>query len=191
MGNLTKGNEFLKVVSLKQLKVMYKKENNAKAKVRLLAAIYRKQKKSLDEISELLNMPRMTIHDCLMRFQNRGIEAKDSIKQTGKPPTLTKKQMKSLVKDLERGPKYNKNGLWSTKEVNELLKDNYNVNFVNQHVWRIITGLGFTLQRPRKKHYKSASPREMQEFKKKLKENPDTIKRRDLLWVHRMKQHSD
>lgn len=190
MWKLTKGNVFLPTISLKKLQKTYDKEKNAKSKLRLLSAIHRKRGRSIDEIAYLLSKPRRTIHGWLTLFQKRGLGGKDSIKQTGRPATLTLTQRKNLVKDLERGPPHNATGLWSTKELKDLLKRKYCVEFVNQHVWRMLVSLGFSMQRPRKKHYQKPSNEEIAQFKKKLDEKQDTIGEKGLLWAHRMKQHS-
>lgn len=190
MWKLTKGNTFLPKISLKKLQKMYDKEKNAKAKLRLLSAVHRKRGKSIDEIAYLLSKPRRTIHGWLTRFQKRGIDGKDSIKQSGRPSTLTLTQRKNLVKDLERGPPHNSTGLWSTKELKDLLKRKYGVEFVNQHVWRLLVSLGFSMQRPRKQHYKKPSEEEIVQFKKKLDDRQGIIGEKGLLWARRMKQHS-
>src|SRR3989338_1505047 len=101
MWQLEKGVMFLQKTSLKELKRLYKKETNSKAKLRLLAAIHRKRGKSMDIIAELLEKPRTTIHGWLTYFQERGISGKDSIKQEGRPCKLSGKQRKELVKQLE------------------------------------------------------------------------------------------
>src|SRR3989344_3226605 len=189
MWKLTKGKEFLSKTSLKELQVMYDKEKNAKSKLRLLGALHRKRGKSIDEIAYLLSKPRRTVHGWLTRFQKRGIGGKDSIKQSGRPATLTPTQQKNLVKDLERGPPHNISGLWSTKDLKYLLKRKYRVEFVNQHVWRMFVSLGFSMQRPRKQHYQKPSKEDIALFKKKLDEKQDITVRKDLLWAHRMKQH--
>lgn len=189
MWKLTKGKEFLPTISLGKLQVMYDKEKNAKAKLRLLGAVHRKRGKSIDEIAYLLSKPRRTIHGWLTRFQKRGIGGKDSIKQSGRPATLTLTQRKNLVKDLERGPPHNPTGLWSTKELKDWLKRKYQVEFVHQHVWRLLVSLGFSMQRPRKQHYQKPGNEEIVQFKKKLSEKPDITVRRGLLWARKMKQH--
>ena len=189
MWKLTKGNIFLPTISLKKLQKMYDKEKSAKSKLRLLSAVHRKRGKSIDEIAYLLSKPRRTIHGWLTRFQNRGIGGKDSIKQSGRPATLTLMQRKNLVKDLERGPPHNISGLWSTKEIRNLLKRKYHVEFVNQHVWRILVSLGFSMQRPRKQHYQKPNREEIVQFKKKLGEKQSITVRKGLLWARKMKQH--
>lgn len=188
MWELEKGKLFLPKTSLSKIKRVYRKEENGKTKIRLLAAIHRKQGKSLDDIAGLLEKSRYTVHTWLTNFQKRGIAAKDSIKQPGRKPKLTAKQIRELVKVLERGPLHNPNGLWSTKEVREFVKRKYGISFVPQHIWRILIALGLSLQRPRKKHYKSASIGEIDAFKKKQNAKHGTTERKVLLWAHKTKQ---
>jgi len=188
--NLAKGNAFLPDVSVKELEKLYHNEKKTKPKQRLLCALHRKEGASMDEIAAMMRMSRATVHNWLRRFELRGLGAKDSIKQSGKPPLLSLKERKRLIKDLERGPLHNPDGLWTTKEVRKLLETKYHVHFWPQHVWRILTALGFSLQKPRKRHYKSASDEEIEAFKKPRGGSQDDTEGAALLWARRMKPHS-
>src|SRR3989338_1430815 len=117
MWSLAKGSTFLSNISSKKLQMLYNQETHTKPKLRLLCAVHRRRGKSIDEIAYLLSKPRRTIHGWLTRFQERGIYGKDSIKQSGRPTTLTLTQRRNLVKELERGPPHNSSGLWTTKEL--------------------------------------------------------------------------
>lgn len=144
----------------------------------------------MDGIAYLLSKNRRTIHSWLVRFKERGIDGKDSKKAPGKIPSLTLKQRQELVKILERGPPHNPWGLWSTKEVRELIAKKFRRDYVKQHVWRMLVSLGFSMQRPRKRHYKRPSDEEITLFKKKQDEKRATTGRKDLLWARRMRQLS-
>ena len=188
--NLGKGNDFLPGVSTAELKRLYVNEKQAKAKQRLLCALHRKQGKSIDDIKGIMQMPRRTVHGCLKRFDENGISAKYNGKRTGRPPLLTKGQRRKLVKDLEAGPPYNKSGLWTTKEVRGLLKRKYRVYFVNQHVWRMLTSMGFSMQRPRKRHYKSATDSEIEAFKKSRGKRQGVTEIKALSWAQKTRPRS-
>ena len=166
--NLPKGNDFLPGVGIRELRKLYRVEKKAKPKLRLLCAIHRKEGKSIDDIAGFTNMKRRTVHETLWRFVDRGIEAKDSLKQSGRPPELTEKQRRKLIKMLERGPQYNRSGLWTTKEVRELIRKEFGVEYTHSHVWELLKAAGFSLQRPRPKHYKAPSKKEVERFKKRL-----------------------
>lgn len=187
--NLMKGEEFLPEVPLSEIKRLYKTENKAKPKQRLLCAVHRKEGRSMDYIASALHINRRTVHDTLRRFSERGISAKDAIKQDGRPAMLSIKQRENLINDLEAGPPYNKSGLWTTKEVKEILRKKYGVSFVNQHIWRIIISLGFSMQKPRKKHHMSATNAEMEAFKKTQSKKQDTTERKGLSWAQKMRPH--
>ncbi len=190
MWQLPKGELFLNGVSQQKLQKLYEQETNAKAKIKLLSAIHRKKGKSIDDIAHLLSKHRRTVHSWLVRFQKRGINGKDNIKQPGKVPTLSLKQRQKLVQILEQGPPYNPLGLWTTKEVRELIRKKFKRTYVKQHIWRLLVSLGFSLQRPRKRHYQHPDDTEIAEFKKKLGERQDIIEPKGLLWARRMRQHS-
>lgn len=164
MWNLPKGEDFLPNNSLQKLERLYATENRAKPKIRLLCAIHRKKAASLDDIAEITNLKRATVHSILRRFQERGINGKDAIKQTGRPPFLTLKQRKEIVRQLEKGPPKNRTGLWSTKEVQEFIKQKYGVKYTNVHVWELLRALGFTVQKPRPRHRKAPDAEEVERF---------------------------
>lgn len=167
MWSLSSGADFLSEISTNRLRSMYAAEQHPKSKIRLLAAMHRRQNKSIDDIASMLSKPRRTVHGWLTRFDENGIIAKDARRQTGRPPQLTLSQKRQLIKNLERGPPHNATGIWSTKDVQELLRRKYNVIFVKQHVWRMLDHLGFAMLRPRKKHYRSADAATIAAFKKK------------------------
>lgn len=168
MWNLPNGDDYLPGVSIRELRKLYKAEKKAKPKLRLLCAIHRKEGKSIDDIAGFTNMKRRTVHYTLWRFIERGIEGKDSIKQSGRPPELPLKQRKQLVKQLESGPPYNKGGLWTTKDVQEYIRKEFGVSYTHGHVWEMLKAMGFSLQRPRPRHYKAPSKKEREAFKKRL-----------------------
>jgi transposase len=186
-----KGEDFLSDISLSEIKRLYRAEKSAKPKQRLLCAVHRKEGRSMDYIASALHINRRTVHDILRRFNERGISAKDAIKQGGRPALLSLKQRENLVRDLEAGPPYNKSGLWTTKEVKDMLKRKYGVSFVSQHIWRIIISLGFSLQKPRKKHHMSATNAEIEAFKKKQSKKQDITERKGLSWALKMRPHLD
>ena len=168
MWTLPKGDSFLPNVSLNQLRRLYAAEQAAKPKLRLLCAICRKEGGSLDDVAARVSMKRRTVHAILRRFDDRGIGGKDSIKQSGRPCQLTLEQRKDLAKRLQRGPPNNQSGLWTTKEVRAFIKDKYGVEYAHAHTWLILKAGGFSMQKPRNRHYKAATPQVKADFKKKL-----------------------
>lgn len=188
---LPRGHAFLSSVSIARLRAMARVEKNRKAQLRLLAAIHRKEGKKEEMIASTLQQPLTTIHNWLQRLHEGGLGRRTDKKQSGRPPRLTVAQRRRLMRALARGPPHNKSGLWTTKEVRELIKRDFGTEYVSQHAWRVLVACGFSLQRPRQRHYKSASPDDISRFKKKQNVKQDTIERKDLLWARKTKQPSD
>lgn len=174
-----------------KLEKAYQQETQARPKLRLLCALNRKKGKSMDQIADLLHMPRYTVHKYLWRFEEKGLAAKDTVKQPGKKPRLSAAQRQKLVRELEKGPPHNRTGLWNTKQVRELISKKFGVRFVPQHVWRILVACGFSVQRARPRHYKTASKEEIKAFKKKPENSSATIERKVLSWPAKTKHRSD
>jgi transposase len=167
MWNLPKGEDFLPDVSLEELQRAFEGEKVAKPKIRLLCAIHRKKAEGLDEITARTGLKRRTVHETLRRFCERGLTGKDSIRQEGRPPKLPVRQRRKILKKLEAGPPHNKKGLWTTKEVRELICKESGIEYSPTHTWALLKAAGFSIQRPRPRHYK-ANEAEAKQFKKRL-----------------------
>jgi transposase len=167
MWSLPKGEDFLPDVSLRELQRAFEGEKVTKSKMRLLCAIHRKKAESLDEITAQTGLKRRTVHEILHRFCERGLAGKDSIKQEGRPSSLSVGQRRKILKKLEAGPPHNKTGLWTTKEVRELIRKDCDVEYTHTHTWTLLKAAGFSIQRPRPRHYK-ADEAEAKRFKKRL-----------------------
>jgi len=187
---IPRGQNFLPIISAEKLRALARDEDNKKARLRLLAAAHRKEGQKLERIAETIGKPVTTIHDWLVRLHEDGMTRLRDVKQPGRTPRLNEKQRRTLVRELERGPPHNRNGLWSTKDVRELIRKKFGITYAPQHAWRLLVACGFSLLRPRKRHYKSASPGERLRFKKKRDAKLGTTERKDLLWARKMRPHS-
>lgn len=166
MWQLKKGSTFLPYVSVPRLQKLYDREKNAKAKLRLLAAIRRKKGESIDYIAAALEKPRRTIHGWLQRFEQRRLKGVYDKKQPGRTPKLTRSQLKKLRRQLIRGPAHVPGRLWTNRLVNEHLKQKYGVSYERKHVTVVLHKLGFSVQKPRQQHYKT-NKNVQEHFKKK------------------------
>lgn len=167
---LKKRDEFLVDISVSELKKKYDLEKNAKAKLRLLAALKRKKGDTLEDIASSLQKPKTTIHDWLRRLEDGGVEKLYDIKQSGKPAKLSKQQLDELKKVLDNPPQ--KQGLpfvlWTTKLVQYIIIKLFDIKYEIWNIWKIAKKLNFSLQVPRQKNRKS--DKKLQEkFKVELK----------------------
>jgi len=170
MGWIKKGEKFLPEFSKAELTKLYQKEKNGKAKLRLLSAILRKEGKSLDLISELVYTPKTTVHDWLIRLENKGLDGLVDDKQPGRPSLLSQEQKEELEKVLSGSPEKQDIPfkVWTTSLVQYVIYKLFNVKYKTRNVGYVLKKLGFTLKVPRSRN-KKASTKAQEEFKKKLK----------------------
>lgn len=181
MWELKRGSEFLPKVSMRKLRSVYAKENDAKAKLRLLAAIKRKEGESIDAIAVSICKPRRTVHGWLHRFEQRGLNGAEARKQPGRPSHLKKKQLLQLRADLLKGPQacgYSEQ-LWSRRLVQVHVSKKFKLSYTEQHMRRLLHKLGFTCQKPRQRHYKAAPKRSQEHFKKRFVDSSENTGRAD------------
>ncbi len=100
-----RGESFFPDFSIDELKNLYQKELDPKAKIRLLAAILRKEGRTLEEISFTVKHPLTTVGDWLRRLHTEGISRKNNKKPSGRPKRLTGEQIENLKPILFKSPK--------------------------------------------------------------------------------------
>jgi len=157
-------------MSMNVLKKAYKREKDAKAKLRLLASMKRKKSMKIEDIAMELNQPVMTVTNWLKKIGKEGINGIYDKKQTGRPARLTKKNMEKLKGDLVKGPKACgfSSELWTMKMIREHVKRKFGVGFVSRRTSRIMNKIDFSYRKPRIRHYKSADKRSQERFKKRF-----------------------
>jgi transposase len=170
MGWIKKGEKFLPELSKAELTKLYQKEKNAKAKLRLLAAIFRKEGKSLDFISESVQTPKTTVHDWLKRLESEGLDGLIDNSRPGRPSWLSQKQKDELETVLSGSPEGQgiPFKIWTTSLVQYIIHELFNVTYKPRNVQKLVKKLGFVLKVPRSRN-KKASTKAQEEFKKKLK----------------------
>lgn len=170
MSWIKKGEKFLPEFSKAELTKLYQKEKNAKAKLRLLATILRKEGKSLDFISESVQTPKTTVHDWLKRLESEGLDGLIDNSRPGRPSWLSQEQKEELEKMLSGSPE--EQGIpfkiWTTSLVQYIIHELFNVTYKPRNVQKLVKKLGFAIKVPRSRN-KKASTKAQEEFKKKLK----------------------
>ena len=186
-----KGVDFLPMVYLKNLEKLYNLEKNAKAKLRLQCAILRKEGKTLEEIADVTRKPKTTISDILNRFEQKGIIAKDAIKQVGQPKKLSDSQYKKIKKMLEKKPI--EAGfpfmVWTTKLVGYAIKKMFGVIYSLRQIRNLLKKLMFSLQKQRPEHIR-ANKEIQRQFKKNFDEELEDLILTDMRSSFWMKAHS-
>ena len=164
--------DFLPKVSAASLRKMHKKEENPKAQRRLLACIQRKDGKTIAEIADAMNEPPSTVTDWLRRIKADGLDGLYDIKNKGADCKLDKRQLNSLVKDLDASPAEVGlgAGAWTMPLVRMHIKKKFGVEYHVRSVWDLVLRLGFSRVKPRPHDIRGASPQKAAWYKKKARE---------------------
>jgi len=190
--SVKKGDNFLSKISLKNLEKLYHQEKNAKSKIRLQCAILRKEGKTIEDISDVTRKPKTTISDILNRFEQKGIIAKDAVRQKGQPKRLSDFQCKKIKKML--GKKPIEEGfpfvVWTTKLVSYAIKKIFKVIYSLRQIRNLLKNLRFSLQKQRPEHLK-ANKEIRRQFKKNFDEELENLIRTDMRSSFWMKAHSN
>ena len=180
MTDVPRGDEFLPIYSKEELSQLYREEKNPKAKMRLLAALLRKEGLTYREITGRIKYPLMTVADWLRRMHEEGIHRRYSIKQSGRPHKMTEDQLHDLESVLVDSPQ--ENGLpfafWTTKLVQHYIEKKYGISYDSRQVRNLLYRMGMTCQKPRPQHLK-ASKKAQEEFKKKFQGELDPLLKMD------------
>jgi len=187
-----KGTDFLPRISLKVLEKLYHSENNVKAKLRLQCAILRKEGKTIEDISDVTKKPNTTISDILNRFEQKGIIAKDAVKQKGQPIKLSAKDLRKLNKALSKKPIDSDLPfvVWTTKLVKYFIEKRFGISYVLMQIHRILKKIKFSLQKQRPEHIR-ANKEIQRQFKKNFDEELENLIRTDMRSSFWMKAHSN
>ena len=163
--------DFLPNTSVARLRRMHKKEKDPKAKRRLLACIHRKEGRTIMEIAAAINEPRSTVTDWLRRVGAGGLGGLHDVKNKGAACKLDKRQLRSLVRDLDAGPAAAGMGAgaWTMPLVRAHIRKKFGAEYHIHSVWDLVRRLGFTHMKPRPRDVRGASPPEVKEFKKKAR----------------------
>ena len=167
---IQKSDKFLPEISQEKLKQIYNKEKNAKAKLRVLAAIKRKEGNTLETIAYSLQKPKITIHDWLKRIDSEELIGRYDIKQNGNKSRLTPKQREELEKILDESPQ-NQNipfTMWTTTLIQYIIYSRFNVLYNQSAIWKLTRRLHFSLKVPRPQN-KKANKKLQEKFKAELK----------------------
>lgn len=171
LSRVPSGNEFMKGTSINFLRKICKTELNAKAKIRLKAAILRKQDMTYSQICVSLDILPSTLSYWLNRMNIEGVTASHHRIHPGAESFLSVNQLTSLKKELITGPeKFGFNQyVWSTRMIIFHVQKRYHTQYTARGMTDLLHRIGFSSKKPRPTHHKSASEEEKTRFKKTQK----------------------
>lgn len=150
-------------VQSSDLEQAYKSEKDGRVKERILLIMLLKDGKIPAHAAKELHRAKSWAYTWRDRYDAEGIEGLRDKPRSGRPPRISQKVQVSIRKQLMSYP-YG----WKTKEVMRLIYRKAGVIYSETHVCRLLHKWGFRRKVPIKSHFKTASMKEKEEFKKRL-----------------------
>jgi transposase len=157
--------DYFESSSITDIEKLYKNEADPIIKTKLLAILYRKEKRKISDISDNLRISVSTLRRAIIKFRENGRDGLVKGHGGGNPGYLSESEKEALIKFIEE------NTPTSTK-INTFIKDNFGESYHPFSIPRLMKSLNFSRITPRKKHYKSDKSKQeewKQVFKKKQK----------------------
>lgn len=112
-----------------------------------------KQNLSLHEIARRMGCHANSVLRWRDAFQDGGEKALKAKPVSGRPPKLTAKQKKRLVRLLTQGPWHTATGpsLWTTQRIAELIERQLGVKYHRNHVGKLLHQIGWSHQKPERR----------------------------------------
>ena len=102
------------------------------------------------EVARRFGVSRVAAMNWHRQWSAEGVKGLESSGPLGRPPKLTEREWAQAEKRLLQGPNacgYDTD-LWTLARVAEVIEDITGVSFHPGHVWRLLRGRGWSLQRP-------------------------------------------
>jgi len=109
--------------------------------------------KTPSQAAHAVGVARQTVYTWKALLDEGGIDALRAMPRRGRPARLDDEQLQALGRTLLQSPTQHGFGteLWTLKRVGALIERQYGVKFSQTHIWRILGGLGFSVQKPERR----------------------------------------
>jgi len=105
------------------------------------------------QAAHAVGVARQTAYTWKAVLNEGGIDALRAMPSRGRPARLDEQQLQALGRIVMDKPTNHGFGtdLWTLKRIGELIKRQYGVKFSQTQLWRIMGGLGFSVQKPERR----------------------------------------
>lgn len=119
---------------------------------RLQAVLLNAEGRTSGDIAAILKAPRSKVSQWLAHYEQHGVEGLLEGQRSGRPPELSTLQRQQLGDILDSGPlAYGLDcGVWTSPMIAWLIEEEFGVAYHPGHVRKLLHGLGFSVQRPRR-----------------------------------------
>jgi putative transposase len=94
------------------------------------------------EVAKIMRTTERTVYTWKKRYEREGFEGLKTRKKTGRNRRLSDDDLEDLKRRLKQ------RDYWTTREVRDLIKDVFDVEFTLRHVSRILRKIGMNYQKP-------------------------------------------
>ena len=121
------------------------------------------------EVARLTGFVRRWVEELLVRYNRFGPSSLgDRRRGNGARPRILTPEILAMLRERVKRPP-NDGGLWTSRKVAALIAAALGLERVaEQRGWEALRAIGWTIQRPRPRHVRAASPEEQAAFKKSL-----------------------
>lgn len=127
---------------------MKEKRRDARLFERLLFIKYLYEGDTVPEACDRLEIVKATGYDWLERWNADGIDGLRPAFGGGRPSKLTDNELDELKELLEERDD------WTTREVHQLIRDRFDVEYTERNVYKILRKLGMTFSKPYQSDYR-------------------------------------
>lgn len=141
-----------KAVELSALKKEAERDGALRVAKRIHAVLLSHRRHSSGEIAQLLEAPRSKVSLWLQQYEEHGWEALLEGHRSGRPKLLEAAQRNQLADIIDSGPiAYGfMSGVWTSPMIARVIEEEFGVEYHPGHVRKLLKGLGFSVQRPRR-----------------------------------------
>jgi len=109
--------------------------------------------KTLSAVARALSASVSSVFRWWRAYRKRGLKELRSKPTPGRPPRLSPRQKQKLVQLLLQGPLAAgyRTDLWTLQRVAALIEREFAVAYHPSHVWKLLTGLGWSCQKPERR----------------------------------------
>ena len=162
----------LKEISIKKIEQKYKKEKDIKVKQRLHILLLLREGWTQREVAKMLHISNGIIPFWKARFESGGFDNINDKEGRGIKSKITDEELSMLRSAIEfpicTGDGYYR--WWKSKDVRIFVNEHFELDYVRQHICRILNFIGCSMQIPRPRN-KSRNEEDVNKFKYDFKKN--------------------
>lgn len=119
---------------------------------RIRAVLLNHDERTSGQIAQVLDTSRSRVSEWLKTYEEQGIDGLKEGQRSGRPSHLSELQKIMLCDIVDSGPiAYGLvSGIWTAKIISGVIAEEFNVEYHQGHVWKLLQDFGFSVQSPKR-----------------------------------------